>query len=65
MSFFRIPLNALVVIVLLKVSSLSHQTIFAICTSWVFFSFVLSYAFNFFVDAGNKQTDEVVDSETK
>jgi len=59
MSFFRMPLNLLVVVVLLKVSELTHQTVFAICTSWLFFSFVLSYAFNFFVDAGNKQDDEV------
>lgn len=35
MNFFRIPLNALVVIVLIKVGSLENSTVFFICSAWL------------------------------
>eukprot|EP01091_Cochliopodium_minus_P014170 TRINITY_DN4767_c0_g1_i2.p1 TRINITY_DN4767_c0_g1~~TRINITY_DN4767_c0_g1_i2.p1 ORF type:complete len:443 (-),score=61.49 TRINITY_DN4767_c0_g1_i2:12-1340(-) len=57
MSFFRMPLNAIVVAVLLKVSSLNNETVFAICSTLLSVSFVLSYTFNFMVDAGSKKEE--------
>jgi len=62
MSFFRMPLNAIVVAVLLKVSSLTNETVFAICSTLLSISFVLSYTFNFMVDAGSKK-EEVVSNQ--
>jgi MFS family permease len=35
MNFFRIPLNALVVLVLIKVGSLNNSTVFLICSGWL------------------------------
>jgi len=35
MNFFRIPLNALVVLVLVKVGSLDNSTVFLICSGWL------------------------------
>jgi MFS family permease len=43
MNFFRIPLNILVIIVLLKVNSLEYSTIFFICFLWLIISFFLTY----------------------
>ena len=63
MSFFRMPLNAIVVAVLLKVSSFSNETIFAICSTLLSISFVLSYTFNFMVDAGSKKEENISSNE--
>lgn len=35
MSFFRVPLNLLVVLALIKVSSFSNNTVFMICVTWL------------------------------
>jgi len=43
MNFFRIPLNGLVVIVLVKVDTLTNTTIFTICVAWLLSASILSF----------------------
>eukprot|EP00026_Physarum_polycephalum_P007342 Phypoly_transcript_07401.p1 GENE.Phypoly_transcript_07401~~Phypoly_transcript_07401.p1 ORF type:complete len:442 (+),score=28.14 Phypoly_transcript_07401:202-1527(+) len=45
MNFFRVPLNLLVVIVLIKVSSFSNSTVFLVCTSWLLIALGGQYKF--------------------
>lgn len=42
MNFFRVPLNLLVVIVLLKVSAFDNKTIFMFCTAWLLLALALA-----------------------
>jgi len=41
MNFFRVPLNFLVVLVLVKVNDLNNSTVFIMCSMWLFIAFLL------------------------
>jgi MFS family permease len=41
MNFFRVPLNFLVVVVLMKVGSMDNSTVFLLCTIWLGSAFLL------------------------
>jgi len=43
MNFFRVPLNALVVIVLYKVGELNNATVFTICSLWLLVALLLQH----------------------
>jgi len=45
MNFFRVPVNLFVVVVLLKVSSFHHSTIFIVCSSCLFVALILAQFF--------------------
>jgi MFS family permease len=45
MNIFRVPLNLLVVLVLLKVSLLANSTVFLVCTIWLIMAAVLHVKF--------------------
>eukprot|EP01112_Ceratiomyxa_fruticulosa_P019946 TRINITY_DN6657_c0_g2_i1.p1 TRINITY_DN6657_c0_g2~~TRINITY_DN6657_c0_g2_i1.p1 ORF type:complete len:329 (+),score=48.01 TRINITY_DN6657_c0_g2_i1:787-1773(+) len=56
MNFFRIGLNFLVVVVLVKVSALSNSTVFLICSLWLMISFFLhSYFVNLIPQHANNK----------
>lgn len=46
MNFFRIPLNLLVVLVLLRVSLFSNSTVFLICTGWLLLALIGQFQFS-------------------
>jgi len=50
MNFFRVPLNFLVVIVLLKVSYFANSTVFIVTTVWLLFALALTRWFVLLVD---------------
>jgi len=58
MNFFRVPLNFLVVVVLLKVDSFSNHTIFTFCTMWLVVALALSKLFaNYTTGKGSHRAD--------
>jgi len=58
MNFFRVPLNFLVVVVLVKVGELQNSTVFTICSLWLGGAFLLQNRFKSMVDSGAKPHDE-------
>jgi len=66
MNFFRVPLNLFVVLALMKVSSLSNSTVFAICTSWLFIALLLHLRFVSIVRSPtHRDQQDVVENEEK
>lgn len=59
MNFFRVPLNFLVCVVLLKVQALSTPIVFAIVCAWLFIAFILNTIFASLPSGVTLQRDSV------
>jgi len=57
MNFFRVPLNFLVVVVLVKVGSLENSTVFLLCTLWLVIAFLLQNQFKKLAISASKEED--------
>jgi len=64
MNFFRVPLNFLVVVVLVKVGSLSNSTVFLLCSLWLGLAFLLQNQLQRLSVSSSKEEDSNATSAT-